>query len=55
MRHVIHDTLISSGQCPQRDVTVRYGLQGHTEYTPEERHIHVKREHNVNSAHRTRQ
>jgi hypothetical protein len=39
---VIHDTRISSGQCPRRDVTVRYGLQGHTEYTPEERHIHVK-------------
>jgi hypothetical protein len=43
MRHVIHDTLISNGQCPRRDVTVRYGLQGHTEYTPEEKHIHVKR------------
>jgi hypothetical protein len=42
-RHVIHDTRISSGQCPRRDVTVRYGLQGHTEYTPEERHIHVKK------------
>jgi hypothetical protein len=34
MRHVIHDIRISSGQCPRRDVTVRYGLQGHTEYTP---------------------
>jgi hypothetical protein len=34
MRHAIHDTRISSGQCPRRDVTVRYGLQGHTEYTP---------------------
>jgi hypothetical protein len=42
MRHVIHDTIISSGQCPRRDVTVRYGLQGHTQYIPEERHIHVK-------------
>jgi hypothetical protein len=42
MRHVVHDTRISSGQCPRRDVTVRYGLQGHTEYTPEERHIHVR-------------
>jgi hypothetical protein len=41
MRHVIHDTRNSSGQCPRRDVTVRYGLQVHTEYTPEERHIHV--------------
>jgi hypothetical protein len=41
MRHVIHDTRISSGQCSRRDVTVRYGLQGHKEYTPEERHIHV--------------
>jgi hypothetical protein len=43
MRHVIHDTRISSGQCPRRDVTVRYGFQGHTEYTPEERHIHVNK------------
>jgi hypothetical protein len=43
LRHVIHDTRISSGQCPRRDVTVRYGLQGHTEYTPEVRHIHVKK------------
>jgi hypothetical protein len=43
MRQVIHDTGISNGQCPRRDVTVRYGLQGHTEYTPEERHIHVNR------------
>jgi hypothetical protein len=42
MRHVIDDTRISSGQCPRRDVTVRYGLQGHTEYTPEERHINNK-------------
>jgi hypothetical protein len=42
MRHVIHDTHFSSGQCARRDVTVRYGLQGHAEYTPEERHIHVK-------------
>jgi hypothetical protein len=33
MRHVIHDTRISSGQCPQRDITVRYGLQGHTKKT----------------------
>jgi hypothetical protein len=41
MRYVIHDTRISSGQCPRRDVTVWYGLQGHMEYTPEERHIHV--------------
>jgi hypothetical protein len=41
MRHVIHDTRISSSQCPRRDVMVWYGLQGHTEYTPEERHIHV--------------
>jgi hypothetical protein len=24
MRHVIHDTRISSGQCPRRDVTVRF-------------------------------
>jgi hypothetical protein len=44
MRHVIHDTRISSGHCPRRNVTVRYGLQGHTEYTPEERHIHVNKE-----------
>jgi hypothetical protein len=44
MRNVIHDTRISSGQCPRRDVTVRYDLQGHTEYTPEKRHIHVKTE-----------
>jgi hypothetical protein len=34
MRHVIHDTRISSGQCPRRDVTVRYGLQGHTNTPP---------------------
>jgi hypothetical protein len=34
MRHVMHDTLISSGQCPRRDVTVRYGLQGHTNIPP---------------------
>jgi hypothetical protein len=33
MRHVIHDTRISSGQCPRRDVTVRYGIQGHTKKT----------------------
>jgi hypothetical protein len=25
MRHVIHYTRNSSGQCPRRDVTVRYG------------------------------
>jgi hypothetical protein len=24
-------------------VTSRYGLQGHTEYTPEEKHIHVNK------------
>jgi hypothetical protein len=41
MRHMIHNTRISSSQCPRRYVTVQYGLQGHTEYTPEERHIHV--------------
>jgi hypothetical protein len=34
MRHVIHDTRISSGQCPWRDVTVQYGLQGHTNIPP---------------------
>jgi hypothetical protein len=34
MRHVIHDTRICSGQCPRRDVTVRYGLQGHTNIPP---------------------
>jgi hypothetical protein len=34
MRHVIHDTRISCGQCPRRDVTVRYGLQGHTNIPP---------------------
>jgi hypothetical protein len=34
MRHVLHDTGISSGQCPRRDVTVRYGLQGHTNIPP---------------------
>jgi hypothetical protein len=33
MRHVIHDTSISSGQCPRRDVTVGYGLQGYTKKT----------------------
>jgi hypothetical protein len=43
MRHVIHGTRISSGQCPRRDITVRYGLQGHTGYTPEERHISVNK------------
>jgi hypothetical protein len=32
---------ISSGQCPRRDVTVRYGLQGHTDI-PRLRHINVK-------------
>jgi hypothetical protein len=37
MLHVIHDTRISSGQCPRRDVTVRYGLQGHMEYTSREK------------------
>jgi hypothetical protein len=36
MRHVIHDTRISSGQCPRRDVTVRYGLKGHTNIPPPE-------------------
>jgi hypothetical protein len=33
MRHVIHDTRISNGQCFRRDVTVRYGLQGHAKKT----------------------
>jgi hypothetical protein len=33
---------ISSGHCPRRDVTVRYGLQRHTEHTPRGKHIHVK-------------
>jgi hypothetical protein len=33
MSHVIHDTRISSDQFPRRDVTVRYGLQGHTKKT----------------------
>jgi hypothetical protein len=34
MRHVIRDTRISSSRCPRRDVTVRYGLQGHTNIVP---------------------
>jgi hypothetical protein len=34
MRHMIHDTCISSGQCPRRDVTVRYVLQGHKNIPP---------------------
>jgi hypothetical protein len=34
MRHVRHDTRISSGQCSRRHVTVRYGLQGHTNIPP---------------------
>jgi hypothetical protein len=33
MRHMIHYTRVSSGQCTRRDVTVRCGLQGHTKKT----------------------